>query len=118
MCGDTGQADAAGPVLDDDQRVDAPQERAVHVGEVGREEGAGLGGQELLLGRARATGCRGGPGVMQDLPDRGGSDRMARRTSSPCTRRCPHAGLSVAMRITSFLIAAAAGGRPGRCRLV
>ena len=35
-------------------------------------------------------------------------------TSSPCTRRCPRAGLSVAMRITSFRIAAAMDGRPGR----
>jgi len=35
-------------------------------------------------------------------------------TSSPCTRRCPHAGLSVAMRITSFRIAAAVDGRPVR----
>jgi hypothetical protein len=39
-------------------------------------------------------------------------------TSPPCTRRCPHAGLSVAMRITSFRIAAAVDGRPGRWRLV
>ena len=34
-------------------------------------------------------------------------------TSSPWHRRCPQAGLSVARRITSFLIAATAGGRPG-----
>ena len=39
-------------------------------------------------------------------------------TSSPCTRRCPHAGLSVAMRITSLRTAVAVGGRPGCRRLV
>jgi len=39
-------------------------------------------------------------------------------TSSPCTRRCPHIGLSVAMRITSLRIAAAVGGHPGRRRWV
>jgi hypothetical protein len=39
-------------------------------------------------------------------------------TRSPCTRRCPHAGLSAAMRITSLRIAAAVDGRPGRRRLV
>ena len=39
-------------------------------------------------------------------------------TSSPCTRRCPHAGLSVAILITSLRIAAAVDGRPGRRRLV
>ncbi len=38
-------------------------------------------------------------------------------TSSPCTRRCPQPGLSVAMRITSLRIAAAVDGRPGRRRL-
>jgi hypothetical protein len=32
-------------------------------------------------------------------------------------RRCPHLGLSVAMRITSLRIAAAVDGRPGRRRL-
>jgi hypothetical protein len=37
--------------------------------------------------------------------------------SSPCTRRCPHLGLSVAIRMTSSRIAAAVGGRPGRRRL-
>jgi hypothetical protein len=42
---------------------------------------------------------------------------MADLTISPCTRRCPHAGFSIAMRITSFLIAAAVDGRPGRFRL-
>jgi hypothetical protein len=38
--------------------------------------------------------------------------------SSPCTRRCPHVGLSVAMRITSLRIAIAVDGRPGRRRLL
>lgn len=32
--------------------------------------------------------------------------------------RCPQAGFSVAMRVTSFLIAVAVGGRPGRRRAV
>ena len=39
-------------------------------------------------------------------------------TSSPCTSLCPHAGFSVAMRITSLRIAAAVDGRPGLRRLV
>src|SRR5205814_2286916 len=34
-------------------------------------------------------------------------------TSSPCTRRWPQVGLSVAMRITSLWIAAVVDGRPG-----
>ena len=39
-------------------------------------------------------------------------------TSSPCTRRCPHAGLSVPIWITSLRIAVAVDGCPGRRRLV
>jgi hypothetical protein len=48
--------DAAGAVLDDDQGVEAPQENGVHVDEVGREDAAGLAGQELLPRRAGAAG--------------------------------------------------------------
>ena len=44
---------------------------------VGRENAAGLRGQELLPGRARAAGCGVDPGVMQDLPHRGGGDPVA-----------------------------------------
>jgi hypothetical protein len=36
-----------------------------------------LRGEELLSGRAGAAGCGADPGGMQDLPDRGGSDRVA-----------------------------------------
>src|SRR5690349_4949087 len=45
--------------------------------EVGRDDGAGLRGQELLPGRAGAAWCRVDPGIMQDLPYRGCCDRMA-----------------------------------------
>ena len=38
----------AGAVLDDDQRVDAAEQHRVHVDEVGRNDAAGLDGQELL----------------------------------------------------------------------
>src|SRR2546423_14443029 len=34
---------------------------------------------------------------------------------SPCTRRCPQVGFSIAMRITSFLIAVAVHAGGGRC---
>jgi hypothetical protein len=44
--------------------------------------------------------------------------RWPRRTSSPCTRRCPQLGFSVARRMMSFVIAAAVGGRPGLQRAV
>ena len=64
-------------MLDDDQGVEAPQQHGVHVDEVDRENAAGLRGQELLPGRARAAGRGVDPGVVQDLPHRGGGDRVA-----------------------------------------
>jgi len=45
--------------------------------EIDRDYAAGLRGQELLPGRARAAGCGVDPGIMQDLPHRRGSDRVA-----------------------------------------
>jgi hypothetical protein len=114
--GDAGQADLAGVVLDDDKRVYAPQENGVHVHEIGREDAAGLGGQEVLPGRAAAAGRRIDPGVVQDLPDRGGGDLVAEPDELASHAPVPHVGLSVAMRMTSFRIAAAVGGCPGRRR--
>src|ERR1019366_5743769 len=66
--GEAGQVNPPGGVLDDDQGVDAPQEHGARVGEAGREDAAGLGGQELLPGRPGASGCGAGPGIVQDLP--------------------------------------------------
>jgi hypothetical protein len=75
--GDAGQVNPAGAVLDDDQGIEAPEQHGVHMDEVGREDAAGLCGQELLPGRATAARCGIDPGGMQDLPDRRGSDRVA-----------------------------------------
>src|SRR5450755_1330865 len=52
--GDAGQVNAAGAVLDNDQGVDAPEQHGVHMDEIDREDTAGLRGQELLPGLARA----------------------------------------------------------------
>jgi hypothetical protein len=48
------------------------------VDDIGREDAAGLRGQELLPGRARAAGRGTDPGIVQDLPYRGGGDRVAK----------------------------------------
>jgi len=69
---------SAGAVLDHDQRVDAMEQHGVHVDEVDCDDAAGLRGQELLPGRAGAAGRGIDPGVVQDLPDRRGRDRVAK----------------------------------------
>jgi hypothetical protein len=105
-------------MLDDDQGVDAPQQHGVHMEEIDCENAAGLRGEELLSGRAGAAGCGAGPGVTQDLPDRGGSDRVAESDEFALHAPVPPVGSSATMRITSSLIAASADGPPGRRRLV
>jgi NADPH-dependent 2,4-dienoyl-CoA reductase/sulfur reductase-like enzyme len=69
--------DAAGGVLDDDQGVDVVEQHGVHVDEVDGDYAAGLCGEELFPGRARAARGRVDPGIMQDLPHRGGRDPVA-----------------------------------------
>jgi hypothetical protein len=76
--GDARQVSAADAVLDDDQGVDAAQQHGVHVDEVGREDAAGLRGQELLPRRA-------GPGLALD---------RSRRRAGSATPSRPRAGAS------------------------
>jgi hypothetical protein len=52
VCGDSGEVGAAGAVLDCGHGVEAAQGDGVDVEGVDREDGLGLAGQELLLGRA------------------------------------------------------------------
>jgi hypothetical protein len=113
---DTGEVNAAGAVLDDDQGVDAPEQHGIHMDEIDRKNPAGLRGQDLLPGRPFAAGCGADPGIMQICHTVDAAIGWPSFTSSPCTRRCPHVGLSVAIWITSFRIAAAVVGRPGRRR--
>ena len=70
--GDASQMGTAGAVLDHDQHVDAAPQHGVHVDEIDGKDAAGLHGQKLLPGRAPAAGRGIAPGVVQDLPDRGG----------------------------------------------
>jgi hypothetical protein len=93
-------------------------EHRVDVDEIGREDAAVLRGQELLPGRPAAAGCGIHPGIVQDLPHGGRGDRVAESDEFASDMPCPHAGLSVAMRMTSVRMVAAVGGRPGRRRLV
>jgi hypothetical protein len=68
--------------------------------------------------RAAAAGCGIDPGILQDLPHRGGRDGVAEPDEFALHAPVPHVGLSVAMRMTSLRIAAFVDGRPGRRRLV
>ena len=68
--GDPGEVYAAGPVLDRDEDVEAAEEDGVDVGEVDREDGLGLGGQELSPGRPSSSGRGIESCFLQDLPDR------------------------------------------------
>jgi hypothetical protein len=115
--GDAGQVSPAGAVLDHDQRVETPHQHGVHVDEVGRDDAAGLRGQELSPSRPLTAGRGADPRVMQDLPDRGGRDRVAEPDQFALHPAVPHVGFSVAMRITSLRTAAAVDSRPGPRRL-
>jgi hypothetical protein len=53
-----------------------------------------------------------GPGVVRDLPDRGGGDRVAETDEFALHPPVSPCGVFVAMRITSLRIAAAVDGRP------
>ena len=86
--------------------------------EVGGEDAAGLRGKELLPGRAGAAGRGSIPASCRICQTVDAAIWWPSLTSSPCTRRWPHAGFCVAMRITSVRIVAAVDGRPGRRRLV
>ncbi len=77
MGGHAGQVCPTGPVLDEDQGVQAFQSDRVYMHEVDGENAVGLGGEELLPCRARTPRCRIQPGRVQDLPHRRGSDLVA-----------------------------------------
>ena len=56
--GDPGEVHVAAVVLDHDEDVEAAQEDGVDVGEIDREDGVGLRGQELSPGRPSSAGRR------------------------------------------------------------
>jgi hypothetical protein len=81
--GDPGEVNAAGGVLDDDQDVEAAEEAGVDVGEVDRKDRVSLRRQELPPGRAGPQGSGVDAGGREDLPDRGGRDRVAESDELP-----------------------------------
>ncbi|WP_269856102.1 hypothetical protein [Streptomyces sp. RPT161] len=77
VAGDVGDVHPPGAVLDGEQDEQASQKYGVHVEDVNGEDPLGLGGEELRSGAVRALGRRVNPGLLQDLPDRGGGDLPA-----------------------------------------
>ncbi|HET9258471.1 MAG TPA: hypothetical protein VFO16_25205 [Pseudonocardiaceae bacterium] len=98
-----------GAVLDRDQDVDPPEHDGVYVREVHGQDGVGLGSEELAPGRTRPAWRGLNADVVQDLPDRGGRDAMAKSNQLAPHTPMPQLGFSVAMRMASCLIAAAVG---------
>jgi len=66
----------------------------------------------------RVGGAGADPGITQDLPHRGGSDRVTELHEFALHPLVPPGRVPVAMRMTSLRIVAAVDGRPGRRRLV
>jgi hypothetical protein len=87
--------------------VDTAQQHGARVDEADCGDAANPGGQELLPGRADTAGRGIDPGAVQDLPHRGGRDRVAGPDRLALHPPVPHAGFCVAIRITSVRIAAA-----------
>jgi hypothetical protein len=75
--GDPEDVDAAGGVLDDEERVEPVQGDGVEVEQVAGEHPVGLSSEELGPGGSGSAGRRVDASVVQDLPDGGGADLVA-----------------------------------------
>jgi len=85
--GDPGDVHTATPVLDHDEDVEAAQEDGVDVGEVDREDGVGLCGQELCPGWTGPSWRGIESRVVQDLMGRQASGSPVGLMPSPLRRR-------------------------------
>jgi hypothetical protein len=74
--GDAGDVQAPGGVFEEHRRVQAPAEGSIEMQEVDGDGALGLVGEELPPGRAVTARGRVNARRAQDLPDRGGSDRV------------------------------------------
>ena len=75
--GDAEDVDAAGGVLDDEERVEPVQGDRVEVEQVAGQDRLGLRAEELRPGRTGPSRRGIDPGRVQDLPDGGGADLVA-----------------------------------------
>ena len=75
--GDAEDVDAAGGVLDDEERVQPMQADGVEVKQIAGQDPLGLGSKEVGPGGSGAAGRWVDAGAVQDLPDGGGADVVA-----------------------------------------
>jgi hypothetical protein len=75
--GDAGEVEAPGSVFDEDQGMEALEGDGVNAEEVGRDDAVGLGSEELVPGRPRASWGGVDASGVKDLPDRGRGNRIA-----------------------------------------
>ena len=98
----------------EEQHIDPPEEHGVHGQEIARHHRSGLGGEELPPGRPGAAGRRVHAGLVQNLPDGAGRDRIARASQLALDSPVPQLRFSRARRSTKVRMAESIGGRPGR----
>ena len=94
------------------------EQHGVHVQEVGGENSAGLGVQELPPGRPARRGAGSMPAACRIFHTVDGTTAMPSFVSSPWMRRYPHSGFSFARRTTRRAVPGDARGRPGLRRLL
>jgi hypothetical protein len=115
--GDTCDVHAPGAVFDDDERVEAAEEDRLDVGEVDSEDRVGLRGEELGPGRSGSAGCGIYSGGLQDLPDRGRGDAVAKSDEFAVDSSVyPQVGFSRSSWRTTSRTGCGVIGRPGRRR--
>src|SRR6476660_6512207 len=76
--GDAEDVDAAGGVLDNEERVEPLQGDRVGVEHVAGQDRVGLQAEELRPGRTGASRCGIDAGRAEDPPDGGGADLVAK----------------------------------------
>jgi hypothetical protein len=106
--------DPAGVVLDHREHEHPRSGQGDRFEEVTGQEGLCLRAQEIGPCRGRAVGRRIDPCLPQDLPHGGWATFTPSTSSSPCSRRYPQPGFSLATRSTKRRIERTVRGRPGR----
>jgi len=77
VCGGAQDPDAPAAVLEHREHVEPRPGQSDGLEEVAGQQGIGLGAQEAGPGRYGAFGCRGDPGILQELPRGGGGHLQA-----------------------------------------